>query len=71
MGTIEVGKQLVDFKKTTAICGNCQHERRTRNDRRDCTDRTCGKHGWFILMSSTCSDHEYRQRGATNAATKP
>lgn len=70
MGSIAVGQACADFQKSTRICGNCQHEQRKRDEKRDCTDRTCGKHGWFVLMSSTCKDHEYRQRGVANV-TQP
>jgi hypothetical protein len=68
VGTINVKEQLVGFKKTTPICGNCVYEKRTRNERRNCIDRTCALHGWFILMSGTCTVHEYRQKGQTNVA---
>lgn len=70
MSSIAVGKLCVSFKTSTPICGNCKHEKRTHNALRNRTDRTCTKNGWFVLMSSTCNDHEYRQPGATNAAAK-
>jgi hypothetical protein len=66
MASIEVGQRLVEFKKLTPICGNCRFECRKRDERRNVTERTCGLHGWFILMSGTCTDHQYRMRGTSN-----
>ena len=63
MSSIAVGKQLVHYQPMTRICGNCIQEERTRDERRDRTQLFCKKHGWFVLMSATCMDHEYKERG--------
>jgi len=70
MGSIEVGQRCAGFEKVTRICGNCHFEKRERDERRDRTDRSCSKHGWFVLMSSTCRDHQYKQKGGWNAVAK-
>lgn len=67
MASIEVGQRCADFVKTTRICGNCHFEQRERDERRDRTDRRCGRHGWFVLMSSTCRDHQFKQKGGFHA----
>jgi hypothetical protein len=64
MSSIQVGQQCACFQRMTPICGNCIHEQRKRDEARDRTERSCAKHGWFVLMSATCKDHEYRIRGA-------
>lgn len=69
MSTIAVGKSCAKFVHTTPICGNCQHEKRERDETRNRTERSCRKHGWFVLMSSSCNDHEYKQSGARHATT--
>ena len=60
MGTIKVGQALVEFKKMTKICGNCQHEKRHHDDAKNRTASECGLHGWFVLMSATCNSHAAR-----------
>jgi NADH pyrophosphatase NudC (nudix superfamily) len=70
MGSIAVIQACVNFKRSTPICGNCKHEKRERDEDRNRTERTCGKHGFFVLMSATCTDHEYRQKGANHATPK-
>lgn len=48
------------FRAATPICGNCKHEQRRRVEAGNRTDRTCGLHGWPVMMSGTCRGHVYR-----------
>jgi hypothetical protein len=48
------------FRAATPICGNCQHEKRCRVEAGNRTDRSCGLHGWSVMMSGTCRSHVYR-----------
>lgn len=48
------------FRAATPICGNCQHEKRSRVEAGNRTDRTCGLNGWSVMMSGTCRSHVYR-----------
>lgn len=70
MSMIAVGQASVEFKRVTAICGNCKHEKREHDKAKNRTDRSCGLHGWYVLMSATCTDHEYRQKGACNGTSQ-
>ena len=60
MGTIKVGQACAAFKKSTPICGNCEHEKRERDEATNRTTRSCKQHGWYVLMSSTCANHVVR-----------
>ncbi|MDP3841070.1 MAG: hypothetical protein Q8Q81_00540 [Oxalobacteraceae bacterium] len=60
MSSIAVGQQCAGFQRATPICGNCRHEKRERDDANNRTTRSCARHGWLVLMSSSCSDHAYR-----------
>ncbi|WP_076591998.1 hypothetical protein [Herminiimonas arsenitoxidans] len=68
MSSIQNGQSVVAFRQATPICGNCKFEKRARNERQDKTERTCGKHGWYVFMSATCNSHQYRERNS-NAVT--
>jgi hypothetical protein len=63
MGTIAAGKSCAGYKPKTAICGNCDHERREPIEGTNRVNRTCAKNKWFVLMSGTCRDHVYKPRG--------
>lgn len=63
MASIEVGQRCAGFQRIAPICGNCKHEICVRDNEKNRTERSCGKHGWFVLFSSTCKDYEYRLRG--------
>jgi len=60
MSSIQNGQKLVNFQRSTPICGNCQFEKRERDEVQNRTERTCRKHMWIVIMSGTCSDHQYR-----------
>lgn len=59
-GTFPDVSQGDGFRAATPICGNCQHEKRCRVEASNRTDRTCGLHGWPVMMSGTCRGHVYR-----------
>ncbi|WP_299533405.1 hypothetical protein [uncultured Herbaspirillum sp.] len=61
MGSIETSQRIVNFQPMTPICGNCQFERRDRCERENRTTRSCTKHGWFVMLSGTCINHQYRK----------
>lgn len=48
------------FRAATPICGNCKYEQRSRVEASNRTDRSCGLHGWSVMMSGTCRSHVYR-----------
>ena len=74
MSSIQTGQAALNFCRSTRVCGNCRHEERKPIVGTQFKERLCGKHGWFVLMSSTCDSHGYRdpavrnQEGATHAA---
>jgi hypothetical protein len=70
MGTIAAVQSSLQFKHTTPICGNCRHEKRQHDEARRRAERKCGKHGFFVLMSATCNNHEYRSKGASHAISQ-
>jgi hypothetical protein len=70
MGSIAVIQSRVNFMRSTPICGNCQSEKREHDESRNRTERSCSKHGFFVLMSATCTDHKYRQKGEPYATPK-
>lgn len=69
MSMIAVAQYRAAFQRVTPICGNCQHEQRSRDEARNCTVRSCAKHGWLVMMSATCKDHGYRQPQIHREAT--
>lgn len=66
MSAATVAQQRAGFTCATPICGNCRHEKRTRDEARNRTDRRCTRHGWIVLMSGTCNHHAYRPTQATH-----
>ena len=60
MSSIATGQRVVQFQRMTPICGNCEFEHRERSEPQNRTTRSCSKHGWLVMLSGTCANHQYR-----------
>lgn len=61
--TIQYQMKQAQFKRYTPICDNCTHRQISSDPRADRTERTCMKHGFFVMKSSSCKDHLPKRTG--------